>query len=91
MARASSFLAASALVLVAGAAQAEVFYSVDFENGDTEATVGSSQQELTEGSIESVPNPDPDGANASERVGRFRVEASDSKVRAELSGFLRLH
>ncbi len=85
MVRTVSLLLATTLVLGAGSAAAEVFFDVDFENGDTTASVGTARLELTDASIEAVANPAPDAVNGSALVGRFRVESSAEKVRAEIS------
>jgi hypothetical protein len=70
---------------IVGAAEAKTFYKVDFEAGDTTASVGTSKKELISGSITAVPNPAPDAMNSSSMVGRVRVSKSSSKTRAELS------
>ena len=76
---------AGATLLATAPASADVFYKVDFENGDTEAVVGDSSPELIDGTVDAVANPDPDAANSSSMVGRFRVPLSGSTARAELS------
>ena len=85
MKRLFASLLTGTVLLAAPTALADVFYKVDFENGDTKAVVGNSSQELIDGTIDAVANPHPDANNGSAMVGRFRVPLSASKVRAELS------
>jgi hypothetical protein len=85
MQRRLSYLLIGFVLFTALPAEAEVFYKVDFEGGDTEAVVGTSTLELTDATIDAVANPDPDASNGSAMVGRFRVSLTGSMVRAELT------
>jgi polysaccharide lyase-like protein len=85
MVRYISLITSVCILLAAVELHAEIFYLVDFEDGSTDASVGSSNHETIGGSISAVSNPDPDNTNNSSMVGRCSVPSSDSKVRAELS------
>jgi hypothetical protein len=84
MQRYLSSLVSVCILLTAISSSADVFYRVDFEDGNTNAQIGSSDHELMGGgTLIAVDNPDPDGTNSTAKVGRCRIP--EGYTRAELS------